>query len=237
MADRSHAAEARSTSTARTTGASAASSPPRCGARSMARISARPAGDRPRSRLEIAESARARPGRAAARRRLRLRRPVPGAGREHRLCRGRSRHRGGRHRPCPVRGRGARARGPCDVPGADCGGRLPFADGAVRRGALRRCDQPAAGPPRHAARNGRACCGRAGGCCSPTRWSSPGEISKPELDLRAGLGFYLFVPPGVNEAAIAAAGLTLLHVDDRSAATAEIAGALARRRAPARQRS
>ena len=51
-----------------------------------------------------------------------------------------------------------------------------------------------------------------------------GPVSKPELDVRSGLGFYLFVPPGVNEAAIKAAGLSLLERSDRTAATAEIAG-------------
>ena len=35
-----------------------------------------------------------------------------------------------------------------------------------------------------------------------------GPLSKPEIDVRSGLGFYLFVPPGVNEAAIAGAGLS-----------------------------
>ena len=50
-----------------------------------------------------------------------------------------------------------------------------------------------------------------------------GPLSKHEIDVRSGLGFYLFVPPGVNEAAIAGAGLSLLQMSDRSAATAEIA--------------
>ncbi|MFL5335730.1 MAG: class I SAM-dependent methyltransferase [Geminicoccaceae bacterium] len=51
-----------------------------------------------------------------------------------------------------------------------------------------------------------------------------GPLSKPEIDVRSGLGFYLFVPPGTNEAAIAGAGLSLLQVADRSAAEADIAG-------------
>ena len=51
-----------------------------------------------------------------------------------------------------------------------------------------------------------------------------GEVSKPELDVRASLGFYLFVPPGLNEKAIVAAGLKVLRVEDRTAAIAEIAG-------------
>jgi SAM-dependent methyltransferase len=49
-----------------------------------------------------------------------------------------------------------------------------------------------------------------------------GEISKRELDLRTASGFFLFVPPGLNEVAIKAAGLTLLRCDDTTAAVAEI---------------
>ena len=49
-----------------------------------------------------------------------------------------------------------------------------------------------------------------------------GEIAKSELDIRTASGFFLFVPPGLNEGAIKAAGLTLLRVEDRTAAVAEI---------------
>src|SRR5215813_12454847 len=49
-----------------------------------------------------------------------------------------------------------------------------------------------------------------------------GEVSKSELDLRTASGFRLLVPPGLNEQAIKAAGLTLLRCDDTSAAMAEI---------------
>jgi SAM-dependent methyltransferase len=49
-----------------------------------------------------------------------------------------------------------------------------------------------------------------------------GEVAKSELDIRTASGFFLFVPPGLNEAAIEAAGLTLLRVEDRTAAVAEI---------------
>lgn len=49
-----------------------------------------------------------------------------------------------------------------------------------------------------------------------------GEIAKSELDIRTASGFFLFVPPGLNEEAIKAAGLTLLRVEDRTAAVAEI---------------
>jgi len=50
-----------------------------------------------------------------------------------------------------------------------------------------------------------------------------GPVSKPEIDVRSGLGFYLFVPPGVNEAAIVGAGLSPLEIIDRTAAAAAIA--------------
>jgi SAM-dependent methyltransferase len=50
-----------------------------------------------------------------------------------------------------------------------------------------------------------------------------GEVSKAELDVRASLGFYLFVPPGLNEKAILDAGLEVLRVEDRTEAVAEIA--------------
>jgi len=49
-----------------------------------------------------------------------------------------------------------------------------------------------------------------------------GEIAKSELDIRTASGFFLFVPPGLNEEAIKAANLTLLRADDRTAAVAEI---------------
>jgi len=50
-----------------------------------------------------------------------------------------------------------------------------------------------------------------------------GEVAKAELDIRATSGFFLFVPPGLDEAAIAAGGLTLLRKEDRSATMAETA--------------
>ena len=49
-----------------------------------------------------------------------------------------------------------------------------------------------------------------------------GGIAKSELDIRTASGFFLFVPPGLNEKAIEAAGLAVLRVDDRTAAVAEI---------------
>jgi SAM-dependent methyltransferase len=49
-----------------------------------------------------------------------------------------------------------------------------------------------------------------------------GEIAKSELDLRTASGFFLFVPPGFNEEAIKAAGLTLIRCENSTAAVAEI---------------
>ncbi|MFO1060371.1 MAG: class I SAM-dependent methyltransferase [Dongiaceae bacterium] len=51
-----------------------------------------------------------------------------------------------------------------------------------------------------------------------------GGVEKSELDVRASLGAFLLVPPGLNERAIAAAGLALQRCEDRTAAVAEIAG-------------
>lgn len=51
-----------------------------------------------------------------------------------------------------------------------------------------------------------------------------GPIAKAELDVRADLGFYLFVPPGHDERLLPMAGLELLHREDRTAACADIAG-------------
>ena len=50
-----------------------------------------------------------------------------------------------------------------------------------------------------------------------------GPIAKSEIDIRASVGFHLFVPPGINERFIGAAGLALLRCEDRTAAVADIA--------------
>jgi SAM-dependent methyltransferase len=50
-----------------------------------------------------------------------------------------------------------------------------------------------------------------------------GAVAKAELDVRAAAGFFLFVPPGANEAAIEGAGLALLRCEDRTSAVFEIA--------------
>jgi SAM-dependent methyltransferase len=53
-----------------------------------------------------------------------------------------------------------------------------------------------------------------------------GAVAKSELDIRGGIGFFLLVPPGLNEAAIEIAGLVLLKCEDRTAATADVAACL-----------
>jgi ubiquinone/menaquinone biosynthesis C-methylase UbiE len=50
-----------------------------------------------------------------------------------------------------------------------------------------------------------------------------GALSKRDLDIRTPNGFWLFVPPGLNERAIRAAGLTLLQCEDCSSSIAELA--------------
>ena len=50
-----------------------------------------------------------------------------------------------------------------------------------------------------------------------------GPVAKSEIEIRASVGFHLFVPPGINERFIEAAGLTLMRCEDRTAAVATIA--------------
>jgi SAM-dependent methyltransferase len=66
-----------------------------------------------------------------------------------------------------------------------------------------------------------------------------GAVATSELDICGGIGLFLVVPPGLDEEAIETAGLILLRREDRTAATAEVAGRLhaARaRRAAAQER-
>lgn len=105
---------------------------------------------------------------------------------------------------------------------ADAGGRLPFPNESFA--AVLCVDAVSHLPDRDAALREWARVLRPGG---RLLFTDPvvvtGAVAKAELDQRAANGFYLFVPPGVNEAAIAAAGLDLLRRDDRTAAVAEIA--------------
>jgi hypothetical protein len=50
-----------------------------------------------------------------------------------------------------------------------------------------------------------------------------GAVAKSALDVRAAAGYFLVVPPTLNEKAIEAAELSLLRCEDRTAVTAEIA--------------
>jgi SAM-dependent methyltransferase len=57
-----------------------------------------------------------------------------------------------------------------------------------------------------------------------------GPVSQAEIEVRASQGPLLLVPPGLNESAIAAAGLVLRRVEDRTQAAAEIASRWVRAR-------
>lgn len=59
-----------------------------------------------------------------------------------------------------------------------------------------------------------------------------GIVSHEEIATRSSIGFYLFVPPGVNERLLEAAGFALLGVEDVTQNAADIA----RRRHDARER-
>jgi SAM-dependent methyltransferase len=53
-----------------------------------------------------------------------------------------------------------------------------------------------------------------------------GAVATSELGIRGGIGFFLVVPPGLDDEAIEAAGLVLLKREDHTAATAEVAACL-----------
>jgi SAM-dependent methyltransferase len=105
----------------------------------------------------------------------------------------------------------------------DCSGRLPFEDGIFD--AVMCIDAISHLPDRFGTLAEWARLLRHGGRLLFTDSTVlTGAVAKSELDVRASLGFFLFVPPGVDEAAVAESGLHLLCSEDRSAATAEIAG-------------
>jgi SAM-dependent methyltransferase len=105
---------------------------------------------------------------------------------------------------------------------ADCAGRLPFEDGSFD--AILCSDAICHLRDRFGTLSEWSRLLRAGG---RLLFTDPavltGAVAKSELDIRTVHGFFLFVPPGLDEAAIAAAGLTLLRHEDRTSATAETA--------------
>jgi SAM-dependent methyltransferase len=107
---------------------------------------------------------------------------------------------------------------------ADCGGRLPFGDGAFD--AVLCVDSICHLPDRFGVVAEWARLLRGGGRLVFTDpFVVTGALAKGEIDGRSVLGSNLFfVPPGLNEAAVGAAGLVLLSRQDRAAAAAEIAG-------------
>jgi SAM-dependent methyltransferase len=105
---------------------------------------------------------------------------------------------------------------------ADCAGSLPFEDGSFD--AILCNDAICHLPDRCGTLAEWARLLRGGGRLVFTNPGVlTGEVAKAELDIRATSGFFLFVPPGLDEAAIAAGGLTLLRKEDRSATMAETA--------------
>jgi len=119
----------------------------------------------------------------------------------------------------------ARARGLAEraaIRALDCGGRLPFGDGAFD--AVLCVDSIVHLPDRFGTLREWARLLRPGGRLLFTDTAVlTGAVAKAELDRRTSIGPFLLVPPGLNEEAIAAAGLALLRREDRTAATAEIA--------------
>jgi SAM-dependent methyltransferase len=113
---------------------------------------------------------------------------------------------------------------------ADCGGRLPFGDAGFT--AVLCADAVSSLPERAGTIREWARVLRPGGRLLFTdALVLTGEVTKPELDLRASQGVHLIVPAGYNEAVIAAAGLILLRVDDTTEEIATIARELHNARA------
>jgi SAM-dependent methyltransferase len=122
----------------------------------------------------------------------------------------------------------ARARGLADrstFAVVDCSGRLAFEDGAFN--AVLCIDAISHLPDRFGTLSEWARLLSRGGRLLFTDSSVlTGAVAKSELDIRGGIGTFLLVPPGLDEEAIEAAGLTLLKREDRTAAIAEVAARL-----------
>jgi SAM-dependent methyltransferase len=122
----------------------------------------------------------------------------------------------------------ARARGLADrftFAVLDCSGRLPFENGAFY--AVLCIDAVPHLPDRFGTLAEWARVLRRGGRLLFTDSSVlTGAVTTSELEIRGSTGLFLVVPPGLDEEAIEAAGLTLLKRDDRTAAIAEVAARL-----------
>jgi SAM-dependent methyltransferase len=106
----------------------------------------------------------------------------------------------------------------------DCGAPLPFADGGFD--AVLCIDAIGHLPDRFGTLAEWARLLRPGGRLVFTDPAVlTGAVAKGELDIRA-IGFFLVVPPGLDEAAIQAAGLGLTYREDRTAAIARVAAGL-----------
>ena len=105
----------------------------------------------------------------------------------------------------------------------DCGGRLPFADEACD--AVLCIDSICHLPDRFGVvAEWARLLAKGGRLVFTDPFVVTAAIAKTEIDGRSALGSNLFfVPPGLNEAAIEAAGLTTLRSENRAAAVAEIA--------------
>ena len=107
----------------------------------------------------------------------------------------------------------------------DCGDRLPFADGTFD--AVLCIDAIVHLPDRFVILREWARLLHPGGrLLFADAAVLTGPVGKDDLDARAANGAFLLVPPGCNETAVAAAGLTLLRCEDRTEAVAGIAGRL-----------
>lgn len=106
----------------------------------------------------------------------------------------------------------------------DCGGRLPFEDDAFD--AILCIDAICHFPDRLAAlAEWRRLLCKGGRAVFTDPFVLTGPVAKGEIDGRSALGSNLFfVPPGVNEQAVAAARLAMQVRQDRAEAVAEIAG-------------